>query len=956
MAAERKISTRIELKGDKEFKKKMRGVAQEVKSFGGWADVMKGILGAAALKTGLKALGDGIQAAIDASVEFESAIAGVAKTTDMSAVELDAMGESIKDLATEIPLSTTELAKLVETGGQLGVPNENLLEFTETMAALGVATNLSGDQAATALSRLANIMGTSQDDYDRMGSSIVALGNNMATTESEIVDMSERLAAAGKTVGLTEADVFALAATLSSLGIEAEAGGSAMSKLMKEIETMVATSDPKLEKFAETAGMSADQFAKAWKEDPLTALDAFVTGLGKMDESGGNSIVMLEKLGITEVRQSAAVLALAKSHGLLTEAANLSNTAWKENTALAKEAETRYATTESKITLFKNSVNNMAIAVGDKLSPMLNGLMDGATDAVQWLTTVIAGEQDLRSMIADADTAYADTEEQMAAAAAQADVLIDRLEELEGKPTLTAAEQREWNATLEKLQEIMPSTTALINENTGAIDGGTAALRLNTEETKRNALEVAKQTALQAKYEAYYQIAGKIADKQVELTLALADESSAQARLNALIERQGELFAKATAESEKLGKEGTYISADELLQTNEEYQALTASIQEASAAQVEASEKTASLNSEIANGNAQMEEAAAVVSEYEAALSSGDDAILGMKESEEQLSEAAQEQVDQFGAASAALDTLIEKQRTAYAESLKQIETVISGFDKVEMPKPKKIKDTTKDLQSQLDFIDKYTKNLQKAQELGLSDELTKQLSDGSTESAAILQGIVNDGGKNIDKLNAKFAEVSTGKEAMATAMAEAQTDFTTKSDAIVAATNAMVDNFNQEGAAKTAAAATIQGVIDGMNSKLTTLQMLSAKIKRLANPTGSSSNSDDSFQPNDNTHAAGLAYVPYDNYGALLHRGEMVLTALEAKAYRAETFANYGSPAARDSGEVQSKAGRTINNYSTVSLDGANIYVNDKQDIRAVAYEVVGLQSGAIRALGGTP
>jgi hypothetical protein len=176
VATERVISTRVKLTGDKEFKKKMRGVAQEVKTFGDWTEVMKGILSADALKSGLKMLGDGIKAAVDSSVEFESAMAGVAKTTDMSAVELDAMGEAIKALAEKIPLSTTELAGLVEVGGQLGVPKENLLEFAEVMANLGVATNLSGEQAATALARLANIMGTSQEDYDRMGSSIVAAG------------------------------------------------------------------------------------------------------------------------------------------------------------------------------------------------------------------------------------------------------------------------------------------------------------------------------------------------------------------------------------------------------------------------------------------------------------------------------------------------------------------------------------------------------------------------------------------------------------------------------------------------------------------------------------------------------------------------------------------------------------------------------------------------------------
>jgi hypothetical protein len=354
------------------------------------------------------------------------------------------------------------------------------------------------------------------------------------------------------------------------------------------------------------------------------------------------------------------------------------------------------------------------------------------------------------------------------------------------------------------------------------------------------------------------------------------------------------------------------------------------------------------LNAEIDSANDQMEEAAGVVREYEEALSSGDGTILGMKESQEQLAEAAQEQVDTFGAASAALDTLIEQQHTAYADSLKQVESLVSGFKEIKMPEPQSMGDTLENLQSQLEYMETYKKNLEEAQKLGLSDELTKQLSDGSEESAAILQGIVDDGGETIDALNAKFAEVSTGKEAMATAMAEAQTDFKTKADAIVASTNAMVDNFNQESAAKTAAAATIQGVIDRMNSKLAALRQTYNQIRRLSNPTSGSD-----YQPNDNTHAAGISYVPSDNYGALLHRGEMVLTALEAKAYRAEQFANYSSPAlATASGGVSNT--RSVTYQNTVSLAGANFYVNDRGDARALALELNGINRAQVGALGG--
>ena len=130
--------------------------------------------------------------------------------------------QGIRDMAKEIPSTTTEISAVAEAAGQLGIETDNVLEFSKTIIDLGNATNLSAEQGATQLARFANIMQMSQKDFSKLGSSIVALGNNFATTESEIVEMAMRLAGAGKQVGFTEGEVMGLATALSSVGVEAE--------------------------------------------------------------------------------------------------------------------------------------------------------------------------------------------------------------------------------------------------------------------------------------------------------------------------------------------------------------------------------------------------------------------------------------------------------------------------------------------------------------------------------------------------------------------------------------------------------------------------------------------------------------------------------------------------------------------------------------------------------------
>lgn len=329
-------------------------------------------------------------AAIKASVDYEYAFANVRKTVDATEEEYDRLSQSVKQMSTEVAASAEDIAEVMSIAGQLGIENEHLAEFTRTMIDLGNSTNMVAADAASEAARFANIMGMSQNEFQNLGSTLVDLGNNYATTESEIMAMSLRLAGAGKQVGLSEAQILGFAAALSSVGIEAQMGGSAFIKM----EVAAATGGDALEDFARVSGMSASQFKELWERDAAGAFQAFIVGLSKMDEEGVSAIKTLDDIGIAEIRLRDTLLRATNATELFSKTQSTANKAWEKNTALTDEANKRYATTKSRLTNLKNTALMFARQIGDDLNPTLQKLIDKANDLLQKFLSLDKGQRE----------------------------------------------------------------------------------------------------------------------------------------------------------------------------------------------------------------------------------------------------------------------------------------------------------------------------------------------------------------------------------------------------------------------------------------------------------------------------------------------------------------------------------------------------------------------------------
>lgn len=338
--------------------------------------------------------------ALKASMEFESAFTGVRKTVDATEQEYAQLAETIQQMSTEIAASTTDIAGVMEGAGQLGIANENLVDFTRTMIDLGNSTDISADEAATAIAQFANVSEMAQSDFSNFGSTLVDLGNNFATTESAIMNMGTALASAGSQVGLTEPQILGFATALSSVGLEAQAGGTAFSKAMIQMQVAVETGNDSLQDFARVSGMTTDAFKELWKSDPSAAIQSFIIGLSKMDEEGISAIATLEDMGFKEVRLRDTLLRATNATELFKNAQVTAANAWKENTALSEEAGKRYATTESRLQNLKNTAVLAAQQIGNDLTPIFQQLIDGARELVEKFMSLDEGTRQMIIKIA----------------------------------------------------------------------------------------------------------------------------------------------------------------------------------------------------------------------------------------------------------------------------------------------------------------------------------------------------------------------------------------------------------------------------------------------------------------------------------------------------------------------------------------------------------------------------
>jgi TP901 family phage tail tape measure protein len=356
-----------------------------------------GMVGMGAAMQGIAAAGQ-YQA-----VQFEEMFARVAKTTGLTNTfagqsgrtanflaafgvgdnKLQQFENDIRALSTQIPVAVQELSYLADVAGTLGVESDNLVLFSETAANLGAAINeLGSDQAIAGLANLIGAFGDAEESVVNLGSSLADLSNHTRGRADEMLQFGDRVSGIAVQVGMASHEVLGLGAAISAIGVQPEAGASAILQVMTDLSRAIQLGGEEARKFAQAMGMSAEQLERMWNEDGSTAV--LMKLIEALSLQGEQATLTLQQLGLNGIRVSQVLGGLAAQYGVLTDAMNQSREAYLKGEAVGELAEVRYDTMIKSLQRFRQATAEVFRSMGQAfLEPM-----KAATDRLTWLVNL----------------------------------------------------------------------------------------------------------------------------------------------------------------------------------------------------------------------------------------------------------------------------------------------------------------------------------------------------------------------------------------------------------------------------------------------------------------------------------------------------------------------------------------------------------------------------------------
>lgn len=313
----------------------------------------------------------------DAAVKFESSMADVRKVVDFDSPEqFKQMGKDILDLSTRIPMAAEGLAQIVAAGGQSGIARDELLGFAEGAAKMGVAFDITAEQAGDMMAKWRTAFKMGQSDVVKLADKINFLGNTTAASAPLISDVVTRIGPLGSVGGVASGEIAALGASLVGSGVTSEIAATGIKNLILALVSGESATKSQNEAFA-ALGLNAINMAKYMQKDARGAILSVLEAVQRLDKEQQAS-VMAELFGKESI--SAIAPLLSNLDALKTNFDAVSD-ASKYAGSMEKEFQTRAETTANAMELMNNSIYRTKVAIGQGLLPAIAPVASVVADA-----------------------------------------------------------------------------------------------------------------------------------------------------------------------------------------------------------------------------------------------------------------------------------------------------------------------------------------------------------------------------------------------------------------------------------------------------------------------------------------------------------------------------------------------------------------------------------------------
>lgn len=324
---------------------------------------------------GTVALGATIAAPIKAAVDFESTMADIKKVVDApkGADEntfFKAIGQQVLEMSKTLPMTANEIGRIFALGGQSGVATEDLAKFTESAVKMGVAFDVSAEQAGQSMAELRSAFGMTQDQVNTLADQMNYLDNNGSAAAKDILEIVQRIGPLAKVAGVSAGQVAALGSTLRGMGVQNEIAATGIKNLFLTLSAGKSATKGQRAVFKQL-GYTSTEVAKSMQLDAQKTMTVILKQIRKLNKA--DQAAALSTLFGKEVVGSIAPLLtnidqLQKNFDAVADSTKYAG-------SMQKEFEARAATTANQLILFRNQITGLGVTIGSVLLPAVNSVL-----------------------------------------------------------------------------------------------------------------------------------------------------------------------------------------------------------------------------------------------------------------------------------------------------------------------------------------------------------------------------------------------------------------------------------------------------------------------------------------------------------------------------------------------------------------------------------------------------